>query len=151
MSVFFPELPVQCNTMNMRGFHGTLNTQKNIMYFCQFGTTCIVLELTLAFYICWHFFIWLLLNKKLWSGQRSIIWMMIVENLFAAKVEIFYSIRILQCPYSMEIRVKSSPRLCSQAPIPAPSSKDNTFVSTSEYRTSRENKEFFPTRAILRE
>lgn len=30
-------------------------------------------------------------------------------------------------------------------PIPAPSSNDNTLVSTSEYKTSREKSEFFPT------
>ena len=36
--------------------------------------------------------------------------------------------------------------ICSY-PKPAPSNIDNTLVSSNEYRTSRENKEFLPTRA----
>lgn len=32
-------------------------------------------------------------------------------------------------------------------PNPAPSNNDNTFVISNEYKTSRENNEFFPTRA----
>lgn len=44
-------------------------------------------------------------------------------------------------------KMKPTPRLLSQTPTPAPIINDNTFVSNNEYKTSRENSEFLPTRA----
>lgn len=42
---------------------------------------------------------------------------------------------------------KPKPRLHIHTPRPAPKITDNKFVRNSEYNTSRENNEFFPTRA----
>lgn len=66
---------------------------------------------------------------------------------FYAKISYIMDASLANNHSSDAMLPKMKPRFVNQTPKPAPINSDSTLVSNSEYSTSRENSEFFPTRA----